>query len=228
MKTSQVLTLISIYALTGIAFTANAQSSFTLRAGTSIPILDFGSDDYYDDDAAGAATGLNFGMEYMYTYSESNLGIFGSIDLNINGLQKTVKDALKEEVQAIAGQALVDHKFPKYVNIPVSCGANYGIDITENIAFEVNGGLVLNFLVMTDYEVTIANVKIVQKADLAESIGFKIGAGFLFKDKFPVTINYYGLGTHKIQMEVSAAGASETQEVKGKVDMLTATLGVRF
>src|SRR5688572_21370785 len=80
---------------------AYSQSSVNIHIGPSIPVSDFGSDDLDDEDAGGAAIGLNMGLQYVYQLSESGLGIFGGIDFNYNGLKKDVKEDTEDLYESL-------------------------------------------------------------------------------------------------------------------------------
>jgi len=70
--------------LLSICFTAKtySQGYVSIHFGPSSPVSDFASDDIDDENAGGAAVGINLGLQYIYPLSESGLGIFGGIDFN--------------------------------------------------------------------------------------------------------------------------------------------------
>lgn len=82
MKNFKIIALL----LLSICYTAKtySQGNVTIHFGPSFPVSDFASDDIDDEDAGGAAVGINFGLQYIYPLSESGLGLFGGIDFNYN------------------------------------------------------------------------------------------------------------------------------------------------
>lgn len=206
-----------------------SQGNVSVHFGPSIPISDFGSDDIDDEDAGGAAVGLNVGLQYIYPLSESGLGIFGGIDFNYNGLKKDVKDDVEELLESI-GINNPDIKYYKYINVPITAGLNYTYQADEKIGVFANAGLALNFLKITDMELKANGQTVTTEMDLANNIGFKIGGGILINRKYSVSIDYLGLGKHDIEGKAKATGYSEDEDIDSevKVDLLTLTFGIKF
>lgn len=204
-----------------------SQGNVSIHFGPSFPVLDFASDDLDNEDAGGAAVGLNIGLQYIYPLSESGLGLFGGIDFNYNELQNDVKDDV-EELYELMGIQNADYKFYKYINIPIAVGLNYTYQADEKIGVFANAGLALNFLKITDMEIGVDGQTVTTEMDLANGIGFKIGGGILIKQKISISIDYLGLGKHDIDGKVKTIGYSEEFDGEAKVDLLTLTLGVKF
>ena len=204
-----------------------SQGSFSLHFGPSFPVSEFRSDDIEDEDAGGAAVGLNIGLKYIYPISESGLGIFGGIDFNYNGLQKDVKDDV-EEFYEFLGIYNADIKYYKYINVPITAGLNYSYQADDKIGVFANAGLALNFLKITEMELKANGQTATSVMDVANSIGLKIGGGILINQKTSVSIDYFGLGKHDIDGKVKTTGYSENIEGVVKVDLLTLTIGFRF
>ena len=209
-----------------LAINAYSQGSVSIHAGPSIPVSDFGSDDL-DEDAGGAAIGVNLGLQYVYPLSENGLGIFGGIDFNYNGLKKDVKEKTEELYESL-GINDADIKYYKYFNIPITIGLNYTYKPEDKIGVFANAGLALNFLKMTDMEVQVSGETVSTNMDLAYGIGFKIGGGIQFNQKVFLSVDYLGLGQHDIEGKVEATGYSEEIDTELKVSLLALTLGVKF
>lgn len=214
-----------LFCLTTAAY---SQGSASFHFGPTFPVSDFASDDFDDDDAGGAAVGLNIGLQYVYPLAENGLGIFGGIDFNYNGLKKDYKDDYEEFFEAI-GVYDADYKFPKYINVPISAGLNYTYQADEKVGVFANAGLALNFLKITEMEVEVNNESVTQEVKLSSSLGFKIGAGILLNQKTSISIDYYGLGEHDLEGEMNATGGfSDDFEFEQTIDFVTLTLGFRF
>ncbi len=225
MKNFKIIALL----LLSICYTAKtySQGNVTIHFGPSFPVSDFASDDIDDEDAGGAAVGINFGLQYIYPLSESGLGLFGGIDFNYNGLKKDVKDDVEELFESM-GINNADYKFYKYINIPITAGLNYSYQADDKIGVFANAGFALNFMKITDMEIEVSGQTVTQEMDLANSIGFKIGGGILINQKTSISIDYFALGKHDIEGEIKTTGYSEDVDGEGKVDLLTLTLGIKF
>lgn len=201
-----------------------SQGSF--HVGTSIPLLDFASDDLNNEDAAGATVGFNAGFQYLYPFSESDFGLFGRIDFMYNGLSDEIKDYLKDAYDNAGVDA--DITLQKYINVPITAGLNYSFQADEKVAIFANAGLVVNFLKITDAEVKVGNEKLTDEFDVTKNVGFKVGAGILFNDKISIAVDYFGLGTHDIDGKETYDDESVDIDGELKVDLLTVSLGINF
>ena len=226
---------LSIVLLTVIVHCSFAQTQkdkrFSVHLGPSIPVSDFGSDNPGDEDSGGAAVGLNVGFQYIYPLSETGLGILGGIDFTYNGLQKDIKD----EIEVISNLFLandVDIKYFKYINVPITAGLNYTYQVADKMAVFANARLALNFLKITDFKIEYDGYEQILKYDLANNLGFKIGGGFLINQKISVSIDYFGLGEHDINVTGTYTTSDDAGKMEDKiplsVDILTLTLGYRF
>jgi opacity protein-like surface antigen len=218
-----VFTLLSLTLITK----TYSQGNVSIHFGPSFPVSDFASDDIDDEDAGGAAVGLNVGLQYIYPLSESGLGLFCGIDMNYNGLKKDVKDDVEELYEAM-GINNPDIKYYKYINIPLTAGLNYTYQADDKIGVFANAGLAVNFMKITDMELKANGQTVTTEMDLANSIGFKIGGGILINQKTSISIDYLALGEHDIEGELKTTGYSEDIDGEGKVDLLTLTLGFKF
>jgi len=225
MKNLKFIALI----LLSICFTTKAYSQgyVLIHFGPSSPVSDFASDDIDDENAGGAAVGINLGLQYIYPLSESGFGLFGGIDFNYNGLKNDVKDDI-EEIYEYMGIYNASYKFFKYINIPITTGLNYSYQADDKIGVFANAGLALNFMKITDMEIEYNSFKLSQKMDLANCIGFKIGGGILINQKTSISIDYLALGEHDIEGESSISGYSDNIDGELKVNLLTLTLGIKF
>jgi len=203
-----------------------SQGNMSIHFGPSLPVSNFGSSDTNNEKAGGAAVGLNLGVQYVYPLSKSGLGLFGGVDFNYNGLQQSVKDDLKASMGLSNTSANI--KYFKYINVPVTAGLNYTFQADKKIGVFANAGLALNFLKITNLEVEVNGQTVKQEMDLASNFGFKIGAGILINKKTSIAVNYFGLGEHDVKGKVTGPGYSEDVTGKGKVDLVTLTVGFKL
>lgn len=201
-----------------------SQSSVTIHFGPSIPLSDFALEDLDNEDAGGAAIGLNVGLQFIYPVTDFGLGIYGGIDFNYNGLTKDVKNDIEEYYENM-GIINADIKFYKYLNLPITAGLNYTFQANEKVGLFANAGLVVNSLKITDMELKTHRQAVSAKMDVANSIGFKIGGGMIINQKVSISIDYLGLGKHNIKGEVKTIDYSEDIEGEMKIDLLNLTLG---
>ena len=215
--------------LFSICFVSNtySQGNFSIHFGPSFPLSDFGSDDIDQENAGGAAVGINLGLQYSYPLAQSGFGLFAGVDFNYNGLRKDVKDDAEKLYKGM-GLSNLDIKFYKYINVPISAGLNYTYIADDKIGVFANAGLALNFLKMTDMVMEANSQTVTTSMDVANNLGFKVGGGILFNKKTTMSIDYFALGKHDIEGKMKALGVSQDLDTEGKVDLLTLTLGFKF
>ena len=212
-----------------LSFTAKvySQGNLSVHLGPAFPVMDFGSDDVDNEDAGGAGVGFNIGLRYVYPLSESGFGLFGGIDFCYNALKKGVKEDIEDLYESL-GLVDANIKHYKYINVPLSAGLNYTYYADQKIGVFANAGLALNFLKVTDMEISKNGQKATTQMDLASNLGFKIGGGILINKKTSISIDYLGLGKHDIEGEVKTPLETEEIDGEGKVDLVTLTLGIKF
>ena len=202
-----------------------AQSGLSVHLGPSFPISEFGAD-FDAEDGAGAGIGVNVGIKYLYNFSGSGLGIYGGVDFHYNGLQKKVKDDLRDDYTILGLDP--DIKFQKYINVPITAGLQYTYQANEKFGVFLNAGAALNFIKITDMEVDYDGQAITSEADVANNIGVKIGVGILLHKGFSVSADYFGLGVHDFTGRARFGNVTEEIEGEGKVDLLSLTIGYTF
>jgi len=218
-----------VFVLLSILLSNNVYSRgrTSIHFGPSFPVYDFASDDFDDDAAGGAATGINVGLQYVYPLSKNGLGIFGGIDFNFNGLNEDVKDDMEEYIES-TGTYNANIKYYNYINVPLTAGLNYSYIADDNIGVFANAGLALNFLKITNMEIEANDEIVSQEMELANSIGYKIGGGIMINKKTYISIDYLALGKHDLDGVMKSSVQSEDLDGEAKVDLFTLTLGFRF
>lgn len=204
-----------------------SQGSFSLHAGPSFPISDFGDDDMDDEDAGGAGVGLNIGGKYVYKLNDKGLGLYFGADFIYNGLKSSVKDDIEDEFENMGLD--VDITYYKYINVPITAGLNYTYKANEQISLFADLGIGADFLKITNYKMEADNEEVELNFDLSTQLAYKFGGGLLIQDKYSIGLNYYGLGKHDVKGEMKYNGDSEDiEDLELKVDVLTLTFGIKF
>lgn len=202
-----------------------SQSGFSIHAGPSFPLSDFGDDDMEDDDSGLAGVGLSLGGKYLYQLNDKGLGLSFGADFNLNGLKSDVKDDIEDELS----DSDADIKFSKYINVPVIAGLNYSYKTNDQISLFGDFGIGADFLKVTDMTIEEDNEEGVLSYKLSTQFAYKIGGGLVVNDKFIIGLHYNGLGEHNLKGEYKYDGESEDMEDRElKVSLLTLTFGIKL
>ncbi|MFK7809124.1 MAG: hypothetical protein AB8F74_15080 [Saprospiraceae bacterium] len=222
------LRLLLFFLITFLVSTiGNAQNNVSFHFGTALPLYDFGSSALDNEDAGGAATGLNAGIQLIYPISDNGFGIFGGIDFNYNALKKGVRNDIEELYESL-GIVNAEYNFFEYINIPLTTGVNYSFSTNEKFGLFLEAGLALNLLKVTNFELEVNNQTITQGMDIASNIGVKLSGGVSINRKMKISVTYFGLGEHEIEGEVVSGNNSDPVEGRVSVDLLALSLGVLF
>lgn len=227
MRNLKLFTLLLILLSSFSGIKTYSQSSTSIHFGPSFPLSDFGDDNSENDNAVGATTGVNIGLQYVYRFPATGFGLFTGIDFNYNGLKKEVKDEVAREIKA-SGVSNAEYEYCKFMSFPLTAGVNYTYQTDEKSAMFVNAGLAYNFLNITDFVLKIGTQKITQEYDLTNHLGIRLGAGLLISRKAYVSVDYYGLGKHEIKSRIIGPGITQHEDIEAKVDLMTLTFGLKF
>ena len=205
------------------------KGSFSLHFGPTFPLADFSDDDIYNsEDALGAAVGVGAGIEYSYPLNSSGLGVFLGFDVNYNWYKSDVRDDIEEEFENI-GLDDDDLTLNRYFNIPISAGLNYTFKADDKLSIYGNFGLVANFFKITNLTAEVLDEEVVTEYDLSTKIGVEFGGGVIINNKTIISLNYFGLGKHKIKSTTnSTVGSDYEVDWKSKVNYLTLTVGFKL
>jgi opacity protein-like surface antigen len=221
---SKVFAFLTVVALLTISIPSFAQQGyFTGHVGAAFPMGDFGEEDIDDDDAGNAGPGLNIGGKYIYPLNENGLSLFGGLDLMYNSLKSDYRDDLEDEFGSE-----VEHKFYKYINIPVMGGLNYSIKANDQISLFGEVGLGVNFVKLTNWTMEVDNEEMEATFDSSTKFAYKLGGGLLLDGGYSIAIHYFALGDHKIKGEIDYDGDKESFKWKREISMVTLTIGKRF
>jgi opacity protein-like surface antigen len=226
MKTT-VISLTTVAVAIFLSGSVHSQGSFSIHAGPSFPVSDFGDDDMNDDDAGLAGVGLNVGVKYVYLLNDKGLGLYFGADFNYNGLQRDVREDIEDELQF--GSSNVDITFYKYINVPVTTGVQYRVKVNDKISLFGDVGVGLDFLKITNLTMKVDNEEAGASFKSSTELAYKIGGGILINDKFMVGLHHNGLGDHSVKSQLKYDGIQEDiDDLELKVSLLSLTFGIKF
>jgi opacity protein-like surface antigen len=213
-------------------FALNAQTKSELQIGLAMPQGDFADDDEDDAiyDGSGIA-GTGFYLGYKLLTPLKTDGLFWTLNAGImyNDLQSDFKDDLEDEMDGSD-----DYSLPKYINIPLLAGLQYEKSVSDGLKLYGEAGLGINILKITKISASGDDYEYSETFKPSASLGFKIGAGIVLQDKYTISLNYLGLGSHKVKYEYTEEydGDSESDDDKFEkalsVNSLNITFGIRF
>jgi opacity protein-like surface antigen len=214
--------------------TLNAQTKSELQIGLAIPQGDFADDDEDDaisDGSGVASTGLYLGYKLLSPLKTDGLYWTFNAGIMYNDLQSDFKDDL-EVVMDVAGYD--DYSLPKYLNVPILAGLQYEKSLSDGFKLYGEAGVGLNILKLTNFSASGDDYEMKSTFNPSVKLGYKIGAGVVLQDKYTISLNYLGLGSHKVKYEYKEEydGDSESDDDKFEkalsVSSLNITFGLRF
>lgn len=207
-------------ALLTFSFTS-AQGTVSAHIGPAFPMGKFS--DNMDPDVDGeAAMGFGIGVQYVYPLKVEGLGLFGGLDIIINGLQKDVKDQLEN------ANPTSSFTYEKYFNIPVTLGAHYAYPLTDNLAIYGNLGPAIDFLKMSKFTwIEPGDDDYTETYDLSVAIGILFGVGVVLNDQVDIGLSLMALGKHTVKTTKEYGGTSHF-DIERKVALFNLTVGYHF
>lgn len=219
-------------------FTLNAQTKSELQIGLAVPQGDFADDNekyaiYRGDGVAG--TGFYLGYKLLSPLSTDGLYWTFNAGIMYNDLQSDFKDDWEDEMDDAD-----DYSLPKYLNVPILAGLQYEKTISDGLNLFGEAGVGLNILKITNQSEEYYSYEYLKTFKPSVKLGFKIGAGIVLQEKYTISLNYLGLGSHKVKYEYEKEyyeeyeyyGESKSDDRKFKkalsVSSLNITFGIRF
>ena len=207
-------------------FTLNAQTKNELQIGIAIPQGDFADDDEDDaiyDGSGVASTGLYLGYKRLSPLQTDGLYWTFNAGIMYNDLQSDFKDDLEDSMDGAD-----DYSLPKYLNVPVLAGLQYEKSLSEGLKLYGEAGLGLNILKLTNLSASEDDYEIKETYKPSVKLGYKIGAGIVLQEKYTVSLNYLGLGSHKVKYEYEEEydGDSESDDDKFEKALSVSSLNV--
>ena len=218
-------------------FTLSAQTKSELQIGLAVPQGDFADDNekyaiYRGDGVAG--TGFYLGYKLLSPLSTDGLYWTFNAGIMYNDLQSDFKDGWEDKRDPD------DYSLPKYLNVPILAGLQYEKTISDGLNLFGEAGVGLNILKITNQSEEYDYYEDLTTFKPSVKLGFKIGAGIVLQEKYTISLNYLGLGSHKVKYEYEIEyydeyeyyGESESVDGKLKkalsVSSLNITFGIRF
>ena len=168
-----------------------------------------------------AGIGFNVGFDVTVALPVEGLGVFGGIDFFFNTNNSALNDALdeyaKNEVKVLDYVSEVKYTKPHFINIPILFGLNYLHNFNNVVGIWGEAGVGPNFRLISRYEkttdynramdimlpdgeiVTCIEKRTGATYKSAVTLGFKLGAGVMLWDRMSIGLDYYYLGSAKIE-----------------------------
>lgn len=213
--------------------TLNAQTKSELQIGLAMPQGDFADDDEDDaiyDGSGVAGTGFYLGYKLLSPLKTDGLYWTFNAGIMYNDLQSDFKDDIDDEIMDDAD----DYSLPKYLNVPILVGLQYEKSISDGVNLYGEAGLGLNILKLTNLSYSEDDYEYSETFKPSVKLGYKIGAGIVLQDKYTISLNYLGLGSHKVKYEWEEDDDWDREHDDDKfekalsVSSLNITFGIRF
>lgn len=212
--------------------TLNAQTKSELQIGLAMPQGDFADDDEDDaiyDGSGVAGTGFYLGYKLLSPLKTDGLYWTFNAGIMYNDLQSDFKDDIDDEMDDAD-----DYSLPKYLNVPILVGLQYEKSISDGVNLYGEAGLGLNILKLTNLSYSEDDYEYSETFKPSVKLGYKIGAGIVLQDKYTISLNYLGLGSHKVKYEWEEDDDGDREHDDDKfekalsVSSLNITFGIRF
>lgn len=199
-------------------------SKGTAKKTTEYPLGDLSKwalDNIKEGTEGYAGIGFNVGFDVTVALPVEGLGVFGGIDFFFNTNNSSLNDALDEyarnEVKVLDYVSEVKYTKPHFINIPILFGLNYLHNFNNIVGVWGEAGVGPNFRLISRYEkttdynramdimlpdgeiVTCIEKRIGATYKSAVTLGFKIGAGVMLWDRMSIGLDYYYLGSAKVE-----------------------------
>lgn len=199
-------------------------SKGTAKKTTTYPLGDLSKwalDNVKEGTEGYAGIGFNVGFDVTVALPVEGLGVFGGIDFFLNTNKSALTDALEEyarnEVKVFDYVSEVKYSKPNFINIPILFGLNYLHNFNNIVGVWGEAGVGPNFRMISRYEkttdynramdillpdgelVTCIEKRTGATYKSAVTLGFKLGAGVMLWDRMSIGLDYYYLGSAKIE-----------------------------
>ncbi|MBP5643589.1 MAG: outer membrane beta-barrel protein [Bacteroidales bacterium] len=196
-----------------------------------------------------AGVGADLGFDVTVALPVEGLGVFGGIDFFLNSNKQVLRDCIDEEIkewEKISGNSKAKMNLPEMMNIPILFGVNYIHNFNNVIGIWGEAGIGPNFRLISKYEQKLeysaaqpgvhgdfTEETTTLKYKTATTLGFKIGGGAILWDKMSIGLDFYALGSAKIEgsgtykQGDNEVDLGDMKNFNGKKDISTSELVVR-
>ena len=184
-----------------------------------------------------AEYGGGLGLDVTF-HLPKGFGILAGCDYFANLNKSEIKDCFddwKDEIEETPG-ASYSYKLPVVMNIPLYIGVNYTANRDKNFTFYAEAATGPNFRLISDFKEEykyddnlMDDVTETVDYKSATTFAFKFGAGVLIWNRMSVVLDYYSLGSAKVEgTGTTKIGAVAYDEpFKGKKNLKSSELVLR-
>lgn len=184
-----------------------------------------------------AEYGGGLGLDVTF-HLPKGFGILAGCDYFANLNKSEIKncfDDWKDEIEETPG-ASYSYKLPVVMNIPLYIGVNYTANRDKNFTFYAEAATGPNFRLISDFKEEykyddnlMDDVTETVDYKSATTFAFKFGAGVLMWNRMSVVLDYYSLGSAKVEgTGTTKIGAVANDEpFKGKKNLKSSELVLR-
>lgn len=184
-----------------------------------------------------AGYGGGLGLDVTF-HLPKGFGILAGCDYFANLNKSEIKDCFddwKDEIEETPG-ASYSYKLPVVMNIPLYIGVNYTANRDKNFTFYAEAATGPNFRLISDFKEEykyddnlMDDVTETVDYKSATTFAFKFGAGVLMWNRMSVVLDYYSLGSAKVEgTGTTKIGAVANDEpFKGKKNLKSSELVLR-
>jgi hypothetical protein len=184
-----------------------------------------------------AEYGGGLGLDVTF-HLPKGFGILAGCDYFANLNKSEIKDCFddwKDEIEETPG-ASYSYKLPVVMNIPLYIGVNYTANRDKNFTFYAEAATGPNFRLISDFKEEykyddnlMDDVTETVDYKSATTFAFKFGAGVLMWNRMSVVLDYYSLGSAKVEgTGTTKIGAVANDEpFKGKKNLKSSELVLR-
>ena len=181
--------------------------------------------------------GGGLGLDVTF-HLPKGFGILAGCDYFANLNKSEIKDCFddwKDEVEETPG-ASYSYKLPVVMNIPLYIGVNYTANRDKNFTFYAEAATGPNFRLISDFKEEykyddnlMDDVTETVDYKSATTFAFKFGAGVLMWNRMSIVLDYYSLGSAKVEgTGTTKIGAvSHDESFKGKKNLKSSELVLR-
>ena len=203
----------------GVTPFGNLGEGDEIKKTAEYPLGDIHNWAYINEDGTQGYGDLGFNVGFDVTLNlPAGFGVFGGVDFFYNGTKSMCLDYFEDlsaaEIAINPNIKEISTSMPATMNIPVLFGVNYIHNFNNIVGVWGEAGVGPNFRLIsslvtkTEYlaaitdpinDVTFDKTTETQKYNSAVTFGFKIGAGAILWDKMSIGLDFYSLGSAKVE-----------------------------